>query len=86
MQSNLLGWFHLGMGGAAGSGCGDCRSFDVALRNEDVGAADDAVCWAGGRELKALEHSRPACARKLNKPRATAAVTRDASSKIGKLL
>jgi len=37
-----------GMGRAAGSGCGDCRCFDLALRNED-GGADDVVCWAGGK-------------------------------------
>ena len=37
-----------GMGRAAGSGCGDCRCFDLALRNDD-GGADDVVCWAGGK-------------------------------------
>ena len=93
VQTGWAGQRPGGMGGAAGSGCGDCRCFDLALRNED-GGADDVVCWAGGklagtaggREPKALEQSRPARARELNKPRAPAAVTLDASSKIGRLL
>ena len=70
------------MGGAAGSGGGDCRRFDLALQNKD-GGADATICWAGGKlasttdgqESKALERSRPTRARELNKPHGPAAGT-----------